>query len=233
VKLFTKGVKGLVALVVAGGRGKRLGADVPKQFLKIGGKEILSLTLERISRLSPERIIIAAPKDFIDLTEGIAQVFGAEVVEGGVTRQESVKNCIERCVGCEGKLVIVHDGVRPFFPYDAVVKCLKLAEAIGSATLAVRVKETVAVVENFDIREIPDRSALWRIQTPQCFRFELLKNAHMKAVSEGFYGAPDDTFLILRYSLSRVGVVEGDEKNIKITHEEDLKLAEYYFRAGI
>lgn len=223
----------MVALVVAGGRGKRLGSEVPKQFLKIGKKEILSLTLERISRLSPERVIVAAPKGFIELAKEILQPFGAEVVEGGVTRQESVKNCVERCVDCDGKLVIVHDGVRPFFPYEAVVRCLKLAEEMGSATLAVRVKETVAVVENLEIREIPDRSALWRIQTPQCFRFELLREAHMKAISEGFFGAPDDTSLILRYSLSRVGVVEGDEKNIKITHEEDLKLAEHYFHAGI
>ncbi len=214
----------MVAIVVAGGIGKRMGKPIPKQFLKINGKEILKITVERISQLRPSLIIVTAPRGFIEKTKELLKGFSVKVVEGGTTRQESVFKALKNTPS-EEKIVLIHDGVRPFFPIDKTLECLEKAREIGAATLALPVKETIAVVQNGKIESIPERSILWTVQTPQCFKKSLILKAHEFASSEGFSNAPDDTFLILKYSLSQVGIVEGSEYNIKITHELDLEVA--------
>ena len=214
----------MVAIVLAAGRGERFNSNVPKQLRKINGKEIVRISVERILKLNPRFIILTTLSDYLEKTQKLFEdVDSVKVIEGGKTRAESVSKALELIKETD-EIVLIHDSARPFFPIENTKECIKAAKEFGSATLAVPVKDTIAVSNDHEIVSFPDRNKLWAIQTPQCFKAHLIKKAHELLKRENFTPT-DDASLILRYNLSKVKIIEGKHFNIKITYPEDLEFA--------
>ncbi|WP_276358177.1 2-C-methyl-D-erythritol 4-phosphate cytidylyltransferase [Cohnella caldifontis] len=214
------------AVVVAAGRGTRMGAPENKVFLPLAGRSVLEMTLEAFERCArAEAVVIAAAADEIGRVEALVRAAGfgkvRAVVAGGADRQASVKAGLE-ALETEGALV--HDAARPLVTPERIEACCRAAEEHGAAALAVPVKDTIKVAEGGMIVGTPDRSTLLAVQTPQAFgRLELLE-AHRLAKEAGA-SATDDAMLFERLG-RKVAAVPGHETNLKITTPEDLLLAE-------
>lgn len=219
------------AVIVAGGTGTRMGGPTSKQYLDIGMKPVLIHTLQ-LFRSLPEIgsiVLTVKPGDeqhCIDLLQkhGLDDIDA--VVPGGKERQDSVFAGLQAMPG-EVEWVMVHDAVRPFVAAEHVRACMDKARQTGAAVLAVRVKDTIKVVDDSGrIESTPDRKSLWAIQTPQAFRLSSLLAAHKEAIDGGFLGT-DDAMLMER-SGHKVYVVEGSYQNIKLTTPDDLSWADWY-----
>lgn len=218
----------VVAVVLAGGVGKRMGGPVPKQFLELAGKPIIIHTLEKFAA-SPliTDIVVVCHKDHIQKLEDLTKEYSVgkiyKIVAGGAVRQESsyigVKNCPE---GTE--IVLIHDAVRPFIDNDLIKSIVEASRETGAAGPVVETGDTIVVHEGGFIKSIPDRATLGRIQTPQGFKFEEIIAAHKETLARGITDCTDDCGLILSCG-GKVATVEGSLKNIKITSREDLVTA--------
>ncbi|MCA0758381.1 2-C-methyl-D-erythritol 4-phosphate cytidylyltransferase [Paenibacillus sp. N4] len=223
-------------VIVAAGRGTRMGTKESKQYLRLGDKPILVHTLELFQSMDTvkEIVLVTGSGDLDRCGEWVRQ-YGltkvSSVVAGGKERQDSVL-CGLKALSAEW--VMVHDGVRPLVTADAVRVCCERAEQSGAAVLAVPVKDTIKQVNEAGvIQSTPDRRSLWAIQTPQAFRRALLLEALERALAEGFMGT-DDAMAVERLGVP-VTVAEGEYTNIKITTPEDLPWAEFLLaqrRAG-
>ncbi len=215
------------AIIVAGGRGTRMGAEIPKQLLLLGGKTILERTLLPFLGCEAVGCIVVTVAEEIrgtveELFRGLDGGERVTVVRGGTERQESVWNGLSALPkGTE--VVTVHDAVRPFVTARLIAGCIESAARYGAVTVARPIKETVKVVENGVVVETLDRSRLRLTQTPQAFRTGLLVRAHERAREDGFAGT-DDCMLVERLG-APVHVIEGTDTNIKITTPADLLLA--------
>lgn len=220
----------LAAVVVAAGKGTRMGAAVGKQFLPIGDRPMLVRTLDVFQRMPEvESVIVVTGREDIPKVRSLAARFRldkvVDVIAGGPERQQSVLHGL-RALSEDVEWVLVHDAARPFVREAAIRRCLRKAAETGAAVLAVPVKDTIKVVDGHGtIQTTPDRQSLRAIQTPQAFRRADLLAAHRKAEAEGFVGT-DDAMLMERAGIP-VQVAEGDEDNIKITTPEDLQWAEF------
>jgi 2-C-methyl-D-erythritol 4-phosphate cytidylyltransferase len=217
-------------IVVAAGKGTRMGAEISKQYLPLAGKPLLVHTLEAFEAMDTVHsvVLVIGPGDEERCAEyvrsyNLRKVSG--VLTGGRDRQASVYQGL-LALDPEVEWVMVHDGVRPFITARDAGNCLAAAQRHGAAVLAVPVKDTVKIVEpDGCIASTPERSTLWAIQTPQTFRVTDLTAAHELAGQEGFTGT-DDAMLVERAG-QPVYVVEGSYSNIKITTPEDLEWAEF------
>lgn len=217
-------------IVVAAGRGTRMGTDVSKQYLPLLGKPVLVHTLEAFESMDMVHsvVLVIGAGDEARCSEyvrayGLRKV--SAVLTGGAERQASVYHGLQ-ALDPEVEWVMVHDGVRPFITSREAGECLEAAMQYGAAVLAVPVKDTVKIVEpDGRISSTPERSTLWSIQTPQAFRVDELTAAHELASREGFIGT-DDAMLLERAG-QPVYVVMGSYANIKITTPEDLQWAEF------
>jgi 2-C-methyl-D-erythritol 4-phosphate cytidylyltransferase len=216
------------AIIVAGGKGLRMGTETPKQLLMLDGKTILERTIEPFSRCEEiGQIIVAAAASIINRVEAVISEMMLEkdvsVVSGGRDRQESVWNGLMALDNRKG-IVAVHDAVRPFITSRLITGCIDAAIKGGAVTVARPVKETIKAVERGVVVETPDRSRLWIVQTPQAFQADLLIRAHEEARRES-YSATDDCMLVERLGYP-VHIIEGSDTNIKITTPADLRIAE-------
>ena len=215
------------AIVVAGGAGLRMGSNVPKQFLKVAGKPIMWWTLQRLANSGLfSEIVLVLPQGWLsradELLEGLS--LEARVAEGGPRRQLSVHNGLMQ-IDSDIDIVVVHDAVRPFVTKETLEAVIEAAANHGAATAAMPAKETVAVSTDGEfISEIPDRSRIWHVQTPQAFRREVLLKAHIENIDACSY-ATDDCMLVMRGGI-KPAIVHGGEDNIKITSPLDLAIAE-------
>ncbi|OPH50108.1 2-C-methyl-D-erythritol 4-phosphate cytidylyltransferase [Paenibacillus ferrarius] len=220
----------LGVIIVAAGKGSRMGTAESKQYLQLGQKPILVHTLQLFQNIQEvHEIILVVGEHDLDRCRGYVQDYGlsktTHVLAGGAERQDSVRRGLDSLQqGTDW--VLVHDGVRPFVKKEHVFDCLEKAKEQDAAVLAVPVKDTIKVVDSAKrIQSTPDRRSLWAIQTPQAFRLSLLQEAHERASQESFIGT-DDAMLVERLGTT-VHVVEGDYYNIKITTPEDLPWAEW------
>ena len=213
----------LGVVIVAGGVGNRMGASVPKQFLKIGYVYILEQTLRAFIGLAKE-IVVVLPADQHERWAAIVAERGLQgthkVCSGGATRFESVRNGLA-ALGEDCDLVAIHDGVRPLVSEQMILRGVEVAKEKGSAI------PIVAPVDSFRIEgegglEVIDRSRLRAIQTPQIFDKKLLGEAYDTSPSERF---TDDATVVERLGIT-LGYYEGERSNIKITTPEDLAIAE-------
>ena len=217
------------AIIPAAGIGKRMGLSMPKQCYELGGKPILAHTLQRIGQAgSIGSIILVVPSDHKDWAERLVQEYQlakvTQVIAGGEHRQDSVQAGLA-ALPDNVELVLVHDGVRPFVPLAVIENCLAEAQRSGAAMVAVPVKDTLkAVSSDKIIEQTVDRSGVWQAQTPQAAKVSLLKKAYEEAAKQKDFIATDEAALLERINIP-VKVVEGSEKNIKITRPEDLILA--------
>ncbi|MEF2969080.1 2-C-methyl-D-erythritol 4-phosphate cytidylyltransferase [Paenibacillus sp. M1] len=214
-------------VIVAAGRGTRMGTKENKQFLLLRDKPIIVHTLEVFDRhpLIGEIVLVTGEHD-VDRCRAWVAEYGiakqVKVIPGGAERQHSVYRGLLN-IGADW--VLVHDGVRPFVTSGQITACYETAVRHGAAILAVPVKDTVKQVDEAGrVTATPDRRSLWAVQTPQAFRRADLLRAHEEAEAGGFLGT-DDAMLIERLGIP-VMVAQGGYNNIKITTPEDLDFAE-------
>ncbi|MGQ4807766.1 2-C-methyl-D-erythritol 4-phosphate cytidylyltransferase [Candidatus Entotheonellaceae bacterium PAL068K] len=220
----------VAALIPAAGSGQRMGGNVPKPFLRLGGREILARTLDvfETCRVVSEVWIVVAPEHCIRCQQAVVERYGFHkvrgVVAGAVTRQASVWQGLQH-IDNEIELVVVHDGVRPFVPTALVHETVHQAARHGAAIAAVPLKDTLRrVSETGEAQETVPREGLWRIQTPQTFRRHLLYEAFLHAWQRGIV-ATDEAGL-LEVLGHQVRIVPGVETNVKITTPDDLPVCE-------
>lgn len=220
-------MKQLGVVVVAAGKGSRMGTKESKQYLMLQGKPVVVHTLDVFEAMEEvDEIVLVVGAHDVERCQALVRQYGFEkvsqVLSGGSERQYSV-NAGARALHTEW--VLVHDGVRPFVTKESILRCWKQAMETGAAVLAVPVKDTIKVVDGDGIiQSTPDRSSLWAIQTPQAFRRSVLLEAHTQAEIDQFVGT-DDAMLVERMGI-RVSVAQGDYRNIKITTPDDLEWAE-------
>ena len=224
------------ALIPAAGCGRRFGSGVRKQFLNLGGRPVVVRTLE-IFQKHPliEKIFLVVPAEETDYCryELVAEYDlpkVAAVITGGAERQDSVNNGLIACGAAADDIIVIHDGVRPLFPAERLAEVVRVAAEWGACIAGVPVKDTLKEIRGGIIRGTPDRGRVWQAQTPQAFRFDLIRNAHEAALQSGVR-ATDDAALVERLG-AEVRMIEGSYRNIKITTPEDLLLAEAFLAAA-
>ena len=221
------------AVIVAAGKGKRMGTEISKQFLPLGGKEILVHTVQKFEKAKNIRdIILVTGADSLQDVQEMAQEYGWEkivsIVAGGKERQDSVWNGLQQ-VAADTEIILIHDGVRPFVTEDILNISIETALEMGGCVAGVPAKDTIKVCDGENIAiATPDRNVLWQIQTPQTFRKERIVKAYEQAKEDGFVGTDDASFA--EHCGYPVKVIMGSYRNIKITTKEDLIIGEAFLK---
>jgi 2-C-methyl-D-erythritol 4-phosphate cytidylyltransferase len=213
-------------VIVAGGKGLRMGSDIPKQFLPIGGKPVLMRTLERFRAYSADiQIILVLPEAQQDYWRELCEKYDFKVsyqlANGGQTRFHSVQNGLALVPDDAQGVVGVHDGVRPFPSIEVIRNCYETAREKKAVIPVIPVVETVRHLEGERSVTVP-RGDYRLVQTPQTFDIQLLKAANRQPYNDGF---TDDASVVESYG-HQITLVEGNRENIKITTPYDLKIAE-------
>ena len=210
-----------VALIVAGGKGERMNTDIPKQFLVLNDLPILMHSLNAFSHL--DKIILVLPQAQIENWEELCKQYNFilkhTVVAGGINRFGSVKNGLAKID--EGSIVAIHDGVRPLVSKNLINKLIGATKKGNGIIPIVAVKDSIRKVEGYKSKAV-SRSNLYKVQTPQCFFASTLKDAYKQNFSLFF----TDDASVLESNGGKIITIIGEEKNLKITTEEDLMLAE-------
>ena len=217
----------VVAVIPAGGVGRRFGARTPKQFLRLGPAPILAATVRHFARHPAVGVVVvAAPEPWVArarrILEPVVKDASLTVIAGGRTRQDSVWLALQAAPE-DAEIVVVHDAVRPLITRHLIDAVVRAAAAEGAAICALPITETVKRVRAARVEATLDRSELWAVQTPQAFRTDLLREAHEKARRDGVVGT-DDAVLVERLG-HPVRVVRGLVENVKITTPADLRRA--------
>ena len=214
-----------VALIVAGGKGERMNSKIPKQFLLLNNVPILIHTLKRFSHF--EEIVLILPKIQFEYWEKLCKDTNFKenhiLVEGGESRFQSVKNGLSKID--KGSIVVIHDGVRPLIS-KALINLLITETKKGIGVIPVMpIKNSIRKVKGGNSKHI-DRSNLYQVQTPQCFISADIKAAYKQEFSEHF----TDDASVLESAGGKITTILGDTKNLKITTEEDLKVAKIFMQ---
>ena len=221
--------KKITAVVLAGGRGKRMESKISKQFLELGGNPILYYALNTFENSVVDEIILVAAegeeeycKKKIVEQYHLKKVTG--IVTGGKERYHSVYNGL--CAVKQTDIVMIHDGARPFITEDVIEKAAREVIKCQACVVGVKVKDTIKVSQEGMIVDTPDRRNLWQVQTPQCFEYEGIRKAYEKALEGQTDNITDDAMVWEMYSKIPVKLVEGSYFNIKITTKEDMIFGE-------
>ncbi len=219
-----------VAIVVAGGKGTRFGGNRPKQFLELNGAPLIVQTLRQFERCTEiESVIVVLPAEEMAGFQSLIEKFDlkkvSHVVTSGDSRAQSVRNGLATID--QADIVAVHDGVRPLVTPEEIDRVVRAARASGAAILVAPIGDTVKEMDSSQVKRTLPRQDLRRALTPQCFRFEILKRAYdcLAEIESSGTEVTDDSFLVERLDVEIVAV-EGSARNIKITNQEDLALAE-------
>ena len=210
-------------IITAGGIGKRMGGDLPKQFIEVAGKPVLLHTISLFHDFNPEmQIIVTLPEEWFSQWEKLIKDYQFavphEVVSGGLERFHSIKNALDFC---EGSYILVHDGVRPLVSSDTIDACIRGLRSSDAVIPVVSVKESLRQV-NGNSSNAVNRAEFRIVQTPQCFKREVL----IKAYEQPFHDAITDDASLVEESGVTITCVDGNPENIKITSPADLFLAE-------
>ena len=216
------------AIILASGSGSRFGADIPKQFVKIAGKTILEHTIEIFekSELIDEIFVVITPEykqlaQEIILKNSYTKI--SKLLNGGRIRKESSYigiNAIED----EEANVLIHDCARPFVSRQIIADCINSLRNYSAVGVAIPTSDTIVEIDNGIIKNVPSRDKLMRMQTPQGFKLSVIKKAH--ELSENDKNFTDDCGLIVKNGLCDVYIINGDDRNIKITYPSDICIAE-------
>lgn len=225
----------ITAIVLAAGQGKRMNSKVQKQFLELGGKPVLyySLNCFQQSPLVTDIILVTGAESVAFCKEEIVEKYGftkvKKVIPGGKERYDSV---YEGLLFCENSdFVLIHDGARPFITQEILERGMTGVRETGACVIGMPSKDTVKVSdENGFVQETPERNLVWSVQTPQIFEYSLIRNAHEKIRCENMAGITDDAMVVERASGTKIRLVEGSYKNLKITTPEDLDIAEIFLK---
>ena len=224
-----------IAIIAAAGAGTRMASDRPKQFLLLAGTPVIFHTLKVFEQCdSINEVIVVLPAEesagFLSMAgkTGLRKI--ARVIPGGATRAESVKRGLLSIRAATAEIVAVHDGVRPFVTVEEISNTVAAAQDTGAAILVTPVTDTIKQVSDRSVVKTLDRGGLRRALTPQCFRYELLKEAYQR-VDINDPSLTDESALVEQLG-HRVSIVEGSARNIKITTVEDLEIAKALLKEG-
>ena len=213
-----------IAIIVAGGSGTRMGADVPKQFLCLKGEPILMHTLRVFCKPNIDEIILVLPELQIDAWRELCIkhhfTISHTIVKGGETRFQSVSNGLAMVSDLDA-LVAIHDGVRPLVSDEVVERCFQEAERLGNAIPVIKPVETVRMTDEKGSYPF-DREKVLLVQTPQVFRAPIIKRCYQATWQPSF----TDDASVAEFSGETIRLVEGNRENIKITSKADLMIAE-------
>ena len=220
----------VAAIIPAAGIGMRMESSIPKQFVKVAGRSVLVRTLQKfISCQLIHTIQLVLRKTEIESfkkeIEGSKMLESIRFVEGGETRQESVYRGFKE-VEPDTNIVVIHDGVRPFVEVEMIKAVIRTATKKGSAITVLSCFDTVKEINQDQVVNTLPREKIVMVQTPQAFKYEILKESFERAEIDGFQGT-DESSLVERSGFP-VTVLLGSERNIKITKPTDLPLAELY-----
>lgn len=223
------------AIVVAGGRGIRMGTEVRKQYLTLDGKPVLWYTLNAFQQSSCiDEIILVTEESQVEYCSNVFQRHYCldkihAIVPGGAERSDSVYEGLRTCE--DAGYVFIHDGVRPFVTEAIIRRGLACAEKYGSGIAGVPVKDTVKIADaNGNVIETPLRSRVWSVQTPQVFRYSIVRESYDRLQLFDKDGITDDAMVVEEMSGNPVHLFRGDYRNIKITTPDDLPIAQEYAR---
>lgn len=220
------------AVIVAAGNASRMGGT-DKIMANLGGRPVIARTVAAFQECDAvAEIVIVTREDLIQAVAGACQGFSkvTAVVAGGKTRQESVHLGLN-ALSKECRLAAIHDGARPMASWELVDRVIRAANTYGAAAPAIGVKDTIKLAEGRVIQSTPDRKKLFAVQTPQVFDFDLLRGALAKAKQNGAE-LTDDCSAVERMGM-KIKLVEGDERNLKITTPLDLKIAQMLLEEGL
>ncbi len=209
-------------IITAGGIGRRMRSSLPKQFIQVNEKPILMYTIKVFYDFDPTiEILLTLPEDWKSYWEELLQEHDFKiphrVIDGGKERYDSIKNALKKCTG---KMIAVHDGVRPLVEQDTIKHCFQEAEKSGAAIPVVPIAESMRK-KNGESTEIVNREDYLIVQTPQCFQRDILFGAYENSYHEGI---TDDASLVEEAG-HPVETIIGNDSNIKITTQSDLKYA--------
>ena len=218
----------VIALIPAGGKGKRGGTETPKQYLRFHGKELIVYTLQIFQNNNlVDEIIVSAGPAYFSILEEIKRKFQltkvARIVEGGEERQDSVYNALKAIKVSDNDLVVVHDAARPLLPENILTKAIKTAKEKGNALVCLKAGDTLLKGDKI-VKEYIDRSEIYYVQTPQIFNYRDLMNAMKKAYEKNFIGT-DESMLIRELGID-INIVEGSMLNFKVTTATDIEMFE-------
>ena len=225
-----------IAVLLAGGVGSRFGLDIPKQFGKLAGKTIIEHTIETFQKneLIDEICIVAHPDWIWKIEEIIADNSFSKVhkvLVGGKERKDSSLSAIY-AYESEGEVnLLFHDAVRPFVDHRIIENCVEKLKYYNALDVAIPAVDTIIEVENRLIKNIPERSAMMQGQTPQCFKLSTIKKAYELTENDPDFKPTDDCGVVKKYlPEEEIFVVDGSLKNIKITHAQDIFMADKLFQ---
>lgn len=227
-----------IAVILASGSGSRFGAKLPKQFVRLAGKPVIQYTMEAFEAAEViDEIIIVTKEDFVDYVYEIvnAQTFKkvTKVIVGGAERYDSTLSALRAITDNEANLII-HDAVRPFVSEEIINRCVKALESHNAVDVVVDATDTIVRVKDKIIQEISDRRFLKRGQTPQAFKKSTLQKAYNLFMQDAEKVASDDCGIVLKYLPNEpVVTVQGEEANFKITHQQDIYLADNLIKDGL
>ncbi len=216
-----------IGIVVAGGSGQRMGAQIPKQFLDLNNVPILIRTLYKFVTSTADQIILVLPENQFENWFKLKEYVGFEanvlLVAGGKTRFESVSNALNSIELNEDAVVAIHDGVRPFVSSQLIDYSFEQAQEYGSAIASIQLKDSIRLVVNEHTSQAKNRSNFKLTQTPQTFKLSELKSAYF-SIENGDQFTDDAS--VWEFAGNKINLIEGEELNFKITTPDDLKLAE-------
>ncbi|MDR1562305.1 MAG: 2-C-methyl-D-erythritol 4-phosphate cytidylyltransferase [Dysgonamonadaceae bacterium] len=227
-----------VAIILAGGKGERMGGGKPKQFLEMGGKTILEHSVNVFEQHPGiDETAIVTHKDYIGTVENMITVNKWEkvgkIIAGGIERYESSLAAIQEYISMPDCKILIHDAVRPLVSRRIIDDVIKALEKYNAVNVTLPVTDTIIVMDESRqfVNNIPDRRKFHRGQSPQGFRCSTLAGAYEKALSDPAFIATDDCGVVAHYlPEEKIFAVAGEESNMKLTYREDISLIEKYMQ---
>ncbi|GAA2085282.1 2-C-methyl-D-erythritol 4-phosphate cytidylyltransferase [Actinomadura alba] len=221
-----------IAVVLAGGTGQRVGSPLPKQLIEVGGRPILAHAIEAFDGCRPiDQILVVMAAGHLPAATRIAAPFPKvrAVIEGGASRSESTLAALAALAGePDDTRVLLHDAARPFVDHAIIGRCLDALGRYDAVAVGLPSSDTIVAVEDDLVTGMPARQTLRRFQTPQGFRLGTVRRAYELAMADPDFTATDDCGVVHRYLPDvPIRLVEGSERNLKITHPLDIVLAEH------
>lgn len=216
-----------VAIILAAGNGTRLSNNIKKQFIKIHDKQLFLFSFDSFCSSNIDKILIVSSKEDINYVRSLVSSNEKflDVIAGGETRQQSVKNALDYLKGilADDDVILIHDAARPLIKFPLINEVINKTIEYDCCSLILPIKDTIISLSNNNYESTLERDKLASVQTPQGFKFKIIYEAHLKAMHSS---ATDDAQLVKNLGLN-IHLIKGDEQNFKITTNEDLNYFEY------
>lgn len=223
-----------IAAILAGGSGKRFGGSIPKQFALLAGKPVIEYSLDAFQQHNQiDKIVLVVPLIYIPKCKTYEKEYDklSAVIQGGDERYLSTLAVLDYFADKNDDTLILHDAARPVIEEPIISKLIETMDTYHAATVAIKTVDTIIQSKNHQvISGVFDRSELFNVQTPQAFRFSVLRKAYQLALQNKYFQASDDSSIIFKYLPNEpIAIVEGNPLNIKLTYPHDFSLLEKHF----